>query len=282
MSQSYNKESFRPGPVNPERLKQLSYFKRELLDFNRPCKLTLVVEAVQRPRVFAEFTSSQCSLQHRKQTEERSQYIIPSLTHRWWRKVPKHWGSGEDVKCSHYKRLYVGRERGVHFSLLHMRIYTYAIHMYIHVLYVCTYMYSGKYVLQLHVQIEDEQPSAVGEVLGQEGLCKGWHRACLRSCLLSCRTAEREAFSSCCEDPLWWQPWTCRGQRASNGVGSPPESAFLALRRALSQNNLGWKEPVTVKNPPPPKKCWGLAGGCGPSVHQWSKKEQGRGFGSKL
>lgn len=136
----------------------------------------------------------------------------------------------------------------MHFSPSHMCIHTYAIRMYVHI-------HVQVNVLQLHGQIHAEQTSAVGGVPGQEGLCKGWHRACLRSCLLSRRAAEREAFPGCCEDPLWWQPWTRRGHQTSNGVGSPPESAFLALRRTLSQNNLGWKEPMTVKNPPPPKKC---------------------------
>lgn len=85
------------------------------------------------------------------------------------------------------------------------------------------------------------------------------------------------------EDPLRWQPWTCRGHQASDRVGSlprwvmsppVPESALLALRRAQSQNDLYWKGVTDVRNPPPSKKCWGLAGIYGSQVHQWSNKGQ--------
>lgn len=44
--QSYNQGSFRPGPLNPASLKQLGYVKRERLDFNRFCRVTLVVESM--------------------------------------------------------------------------------------------------------------------------------------------------------------------------------------------------------------------------------------------
>lgn len=39
---------------------------------------------------------------------------------------------------------------------------------------------------------------------------------------------------------------------------------------------------MDVRNPLHPEKCWGLAGTCGPCICQWSRKGQGRGFGSKM
>lgn len=50
-----NEDKYRSDPLNPVRLKQLAYFEREHLDFNRFYKLPLVMESMWRPKLSAGF-----------------------------------------------------------------------------------------------------------------------------------------------------------------------------------------------------------------------------------
>lgn len=130
----------------------------------------------------------------------------------------EHLEAGGGMKCSNFKGLYMETDRCKYLPRTHIYLYMCCVHIHTR--------HSGSQAVQLPVQTHHAWLAVVGEVLGHRGLCKEWHRGVVKElCALQLFSKWR---GSCfpgavgTEDPLWQHPWTCRGHRDSNEIGSPP------------------------------------------------------------